>query len=64
MRFGLRPVADGEEWDVYWTDTSILLERVLEMKRYQVNVIVHEDNSACTPRKLFCDLCSATNLAC
>ena len=42
MRFGLRPVADGEEWDVYWTDTSILLERVLEMKRYQVNVIVHE----------------------
>lgn len=35
-RFGLRPVSDDEEWTVYWTDTSVLLERVMEMKRYQV----------------------------
>ena len=35
-RFGLRPVGDDEEWTVYWTDTSVLLERVMDMKRYQV----------------------------
>ena len=35
-RFGLQPVNDDEEWTVYWTDTSVLLERVMEMKRYQV----------------------------
>ena len=34
-RFGLRPVGDAEEWTLYWTDTSVLLERVMDMKRYQ-----------------------------
>lgn len=39
-RFGLRPVGDDEEWTVYWTDTSVLLERVMEMKRYQVRFTI------------------------
>ncbi len=34
-RFGLRPVGEDEEWTLYWTDTSVLLERVMNMKRYQ-----------------------------
>ena len=29
-------MGDDEEWTVYWTDTSVLLERVMDMKRYQV----------------------------
>ena len=37
-RFGLRPVGDDEDWTVYWTDTSVLLERVMDMKRYQARL--------------------------
>lgn len=36
-RFGLRPVGDKEDWTVYWIDTSVMLERVMDMKRYQVS---------------------------
>lgn len=35
-KFGLRPVGEDDDWTVFWTDTSVLLERVMEMKRYQV----------------------------
>ena len=42
-RFGLRPVGDDEEWTVYWTDTSVLLERVMEMKRYQVDALPQDN---------------------
>lgn len=34
-RFGLKPVGDEEDWSIFWTDTSVLLERVMDMKRYQ-----------------------------
>ena len=36
-RFGFRPVGDEEEWTVYWIDTSVVMERVMNMKRYQVH---------------------------
>ncbi|NXD65380.1 TTL13 polyglutamylase, partial [Eolophus roseicapillus] len=32
---GLREVGENEEWTVYWTDNSVSLERVMEMKRFQ-----------------------------
>ncbi|KAM5171207.1 tubulin polyglutamylase TTLL13 [Mantella aurantiaca] len=32
---GLKEVGDDEEWTVYWTDCSVSLERVMEMKRFQ-----------------------------
>ncbi|KAM9532612.1 tubulin polyglutamylase TTLL13 isoform 2-T2 [Guaruba guarouba] len=32
---GLREVGENEEWTVYWTDSSVSLERVMEMKRFQ-----------------------------
>ena len=35
-RFGLRPVGDEEDWTLFWTDTAVVLERVIDMKRYQV----------------------------
>ncbi|KAG9346268.1 hypothetical protein JZ751_008093 [Albula glossodonta] len=34
-RYGLREAAEGEEWTLYWTDCSVSLDRVMDMKRYQ-----------------------------
>ncbi|KAE8618128.1 hypothetical protein XENTR_v10009280 [Xenopus tropicalis] len=34
-RCGLKEVGDEEEWTVYWTDCSVSLERVMDMKRFQ-----------------------------
>ncbi|XP_059570450.1 tubulin polyglutamylase TTLL13 isoform X2 [Alligator mississippiensis] len=34
-RCGLKEVGDDEEWTVYWTDCSVSLERVMEMRRFQ-----------------------------
>ena len=30
-------VGESEEWTVYWMDTSVLVERAMDMKRYQVS---------------------------
>ncbi|XP_035168073.1 tubulin polyglutamylase TTLL6 isoform X5 [Oxyura jamaicensis] len=32
---GLKEVGENEEWTLYWTDCSVSLERVMEMKRFQ-----------------------------
>ncbi|XP_040349559.1 tubulin polyglutamylase TTLL13 isoform X2 [Herpailurus yagouaroundi] len=32
---GLKEVREDEEWTVYWTDCSVSLERVMDMKRFQ-----------------------------
>ncbi|KAM8973542.1 tubulin polyglutamylase TTLL13 isoform 2-T2 [Pelodytes ibericus] len=32
---GLKEVGDEEEWTVFWTDCSVSLERVMDMKRFQ-----------------------------
>ncbi|XP_055969895.1 tubulin polyglutamylase TTLL13 [Sorex fumeus] len=32
---GLKEVGEDEEWTVYWTDSSVSLERVMDMKRFQ-----------------------------
>ncbi|XP_069041807.1 tubulin polyglutamylase ttll6 isoform X2 [Lepisosteus oculatus] len=34
-RYGLREAGDGEDWTLYWTDCSVSLDRVMDMKRYQ-----------------------------
>ncbi|XP_072038588.1 tubulin polyglutamylase TTLL13-like isoform X1 [Amphiura filiformis] len=34
-RFGMKEVSEDDEWTLYWTDFSVALERVMEMKRYQ-----------------------------
>jgi len=36
-QFGFKEVGDEEDWNLYWTDFSVSLERVMEMKRYQVS---------------------------
>ena len=35
-RFGFKEVSDDEDWNLFWTDYSVSLERVMDMKRYQV----------------------------
>lgn len=35
-KLGWREVGDDEEWDVYWTDTSVTIERVMKLSRTQV----------------------------
>lgn len=36
QQYGLREAGDSEDWTLYWTDYSVSLERVMEMKSYQV----------------------------
>jgi hypothetical protein len=35
-KFGFKEVSEDEDWTLYWTDYSVALERVMEMKKYQV----------------------------
>ncbi|GFO20153.1 tubulin polyglutamylase ttll13, partial [Plakobranchus ocellatus] len=34
-KFGFKEVSDDEDWTLYWTDFSVALERVMDMKKYQ-----------------------------
>ncbi|KAL3276741.1 hypothetical protein HHI36_012111 [Cryptolaemus montrouzieri] len=34
-KFGFKEVGEGENWNMYWTDLSITIERCKEMKRFQ-----------------------------
>ena len=36
-KFGMKEVSEDDDWTLYWTDFSVALERVMEMKRYQVS---------------------------
>lgn len=35
QKFGYREVSEGENWNMYWTDLSITVDRCKEMKRFQ-----------------------------
>ncbi|KAF5915929.1 hypothetical protein HPG69_003002 [Diceros bicornis minor] len=35
QQYGLREGGENEDWTLYWTDYSVSLERVMEMKSYQ-----------------------------
>ncbi|KAM9336959.1 tubulin polyglutamylase ttll6 [Symphorus nematophorus] len=34
-RYGLREAVEGDDWTLFWTDCSVSLDRVKNMKRYQ-----------------------------
>ncbi|XP_049420353.1 tubulin polyglutamylase ttll6 isoform X1 [Epinephelus fuscoguttatus] len=34
-RYGLREAFEGDDWTLFWTDCSVSLDRVKDMKRYQ-----------------------------
>lgn len=35
QKFGYKEVTEGENWNLYWTDLSITVDRCKEMKRFQ-----------------------------
>lgn len=35
-KFGWREVGDEEDWEIYWTDTSVSIERVMKLSKTQV----------------------------
>lgn len=35
-RLNFREVGDDDDWNVYWTDTSVGIDRVAQMKKWQV----------------------------
>ena len=35
-KFGMKEVGEDEDWTLYWTDWTVPLERVIDMKKYQV----------------------------
>lgn len=36
-KLGWKEVGDDDDWQVYWTDTSVSIERIMRLKRTQVN---------------------------
>ncbi|XP_078483142.1 tubulin polyglutamylase ttll6-like isoform X1 [Ciona intestinalis] len=34
-KFGMKEISEDDEWTIFWTDYSVSLERVMEMKRFQ-----------------------------
>lgn len=47
---GLKEVGEEEEWTVYWTDYSVSLERVMDMKRFQVQPPDPRPYRCCSPK--------------
>lgn len=46
---GLKEVGEDEEWTVYWTDCSVSLDRVMDMKRFQVQSPDPRSQRGCGP---------------
>ena len=38
-RLNFREVADDDDWNIYWTDTSVGIERVSQMNKWQVSCL-------------------------
>lgn len=38
-KLGFKEVEENEDWTLYWTDTSVSIDRVNQMKRWQVRFL-------------------------
>uniref|UniRef100_A0A7M4EI55 Tubulin tyrosine ligase like 6 n=1 Tax=Crocodylus porosus TaxID=8502 RepID=A0A7M4EI55_CROPO len=60
-QYGLREGGGNDEWTLYWTDCSVSLDRVIEMKSYQPFIIdkfkfdlrIYVLVTSCDPLKIF-----------
>ena len=37
-KLGWKEVGDEDEWEIYWTDTSVSIERIIKLNKIQVCV--------------------------
>ena len=44
-RLNFREVGDDDDWTIYWTDSSVGIDRVAQMKKWQVSVDDDDDES-------------------
>ncbi len=35
-KLGWKEVGDDEDWEIYWTDTSVTIERIIRLNKIQV----------------------------
>lgn len=40
-RIGLKEASEGEDFNLYWTDCSVTLDRLVSIKPFQVRLEVH-----------------------
>jgi hypothetical protein len=40
MKLGMVDVGEDDAWNLFWTDATISTEKVKEMKRFQVTVMI------------------------
>ncbi|EMP33772.1 Tubulin polyglutamylase TTLL6, partial [Chelonia mydas] len=59
-QYGLREAGENDEWTLYWTDYSVSLDRVMEMKSYQTysrsrkhKTYICKPDSGCQGRGIF-----------
>ena len=38
-RFGLRPMGEDEDWNILWADTFYQMDKIINIKRYQVEIL-------------------------
>ena len=43
----MKETPEDEDWTIFWTDYSVSLERVMEMRRFQVRSQVKQNKLLC-----------------
>ena len=38
-QLGWKEVGDDDDWEIYWTDTSVGIERIMKLTKTQVRVV-------------------------
>jgi hypothetical protein len=49
-KLGWKEVGDDEEWEIYWTDTSVSIERVMKLSKTQVGALALVCRCLCSRR--------------